>query len=87
MLNIFRIPLNLFVCIILYNVNKFPLGLMFAMCSSFLLTAASLQRRLELMTMGLAAAPQQGKAAGVEMDALPPSVRGGGDEEGAVDGK
>ncbi|GLC76548.1 hypothetical protein PLESTF_001795000 [Pleodorina starrii] len=46
-INIFRIPLNLFVCIILYNVHLFPLSAMFALCSTFLFIAALLQMRLE----------------------------------------
>lgn len=84
-LNMFRIPLNLFVCIILYNVSKFPLGLMFAMCASFLLTAASLQRKLELLTQGPMAGPGQigGKgAAAVEMEELPAAAH-----EGAAGGE
>lgn len=94
-LNMFRIPLNLFVCIILYNVSKFPLGLMFAMCASFLLTAASLQRRLELLTLGSGAAQQQ-QAAGagavkkvpsVEMEAMPKAAAALGGEGGEEGGK
>jgi len=49
-MNCFRIPLNLFVCIILYNVALFPLTAMFAMCSLFLVSAAYLQRKLEIIT-------------------------------------
>eukprot|EP00898_Chlorokybus_atmophyticus_P004681 jgi/Chlat1/5213/Chrsp33S05182 len=45
-LNLFRIPLNLFVCIVLYNVSKFKLSSMFAMCAAFLFLAAVCQRRL-----------------------------------------
>jgi hypothetical protein len=36
-INFFRIPLNLFVCIVLYNVSSFALLTMFAMCSLFLI--------------------------------------------------
>jgi len=50
-MNFFRIPLNLFVCIILYNVALFPLSAMFGMCTLFLCLAAFLQKKLELMTM------------------------------------
>ncbi|KAG2485482.1 hypothetical protein HYH03_015756 [Edaphochlamys debaryana] len=46
-INMFRIPLNLFVCVILYNVHLFPLSSMFALCSAFLAIAALLQMRLE----------------------------------------
>lgn len=49
-MNCFRIPLNLFVCVILYNVALFPLTSMFAMCSFFLIAAAYLQRKLEIIT-------------------------------------
>ncbi|XP_019415354.1 PREDICTED: molybdate-anion transporter-like isoform X2 [Lupinus angustifolius] len=45
-MNFFRIPLNIFVCIVLYNVNAFPITVMFGMCSIFLLVACILQRRL-----------------------------------------
>ncbi|CAM8980539.1 unnamed protein product [Rhodiola kirilowii] len=45
-MNFFRIPLNIFVCIVLYNVNAFPITIMFGMCSIFLFMAAVLQRRL-----------------------------------------
>ena len=54
-MNCFRIPLNLFVCIVLYNVALFPLSAMFAMCTLFLIGAAYLQRKLEIIT----AVPQQ----------------------------
>ena len=49
-MNFFRIPLNLFVCIILYNVAMFPLSAMFAMCAGFLVLAAVLQQRLEVLS-------------------------------------
>ncbi|KAL6503931.1 hypothetical protein OROGR_025854 [Orobanche gracilis] len=45
-MNFFRIPLNIFVCIVLYNVNAFPITIMFGMCSIFLFVASILQRRL-----------------------------------------
>ncbi|KAJ6807465.1 molybdate-anion transporter-like [Iris pallida] len=45
-MNFFRIPLNIFVCIVLYNVNAFPITIMFGMCSIFLFMASVLQRRL-----------------------------------------
>ncbi|EXC21397.1 hypothetical protein L484_011839 [Morus notabilis] len=45
-MNFFRIPLNIFVCIVLYNVDAFPITVMFSMCSIFLLVACFLQRRL-----------------------------------------
>lgn len=48
-MNIFRIPLNLFVCIVLYNVAAFPLELMFAMCALFLMGSAFCQRMLAAM--------------------------------------
>ena len=49
-MNFFRIPLNLFVCVILYNVALFPLSAMFAMCTLFLVLAAMLQQRLEVLS-------------------------------------
>ncbi|MQL90770.1 hypothetical protein Taro_023375 [Colocasia esculenta] len=45
-MNFFRIPLNIFVCIVLYNVNAFPITVMFGMCSIFLFISSVLQRRL-----------------------------------------
>lgn len=45
-MNFFRIPLNIFVCVVLYNVNAFPITVMFGMCSIFLFMASVLQRRL-----------------------------------------
>ncbi|KAM5557733.1 hypothetical protein ABKV19_024874 [Rosa sericea] len=45
-MNFFRIPLNIFVCIVLYNVDAFPMTVMFGMCSIFLFVACFLQRRL-----------------------------------------
>ncbi|XP_059628987.1 uncharacterized protein LOC132271573 [Cornus florida] len=48
-MNFFRIPLNMFVCIVLYNVKAFPITVMFGMCSIFLLVATMLQRRLSVL--------------------------------------
>ncbi|CAM6117418.1 unnamed protein product [Calypogeia fissa] len=48
-MNFFRIPLNLFVCVVLYNVSAFPISAMFGMCAVFLLLAAFLQRRLHVV--------------------------------------
>ncbi|XP_072962824.1 uncharacterized protein [Typha angustifolia] len=49
-MNFFRIPLNLFVCVVLYNVNAFPITIMFGMCSIFLFMASILQRRLMVVS-------------------------------------
>mmetsp|Transcript_28292 Transcript_28292/g.92351 ORF Transcript_28292/g.92351 Transcript_28292/m.92351 type:complete len:460 (-) Transcript_28292:180-1559(-) len=49
-INVFRIPLNLFVCCILYNVSAFPIAAMFGMCSVFLCVAAYCQHRLMLIS-------------------------------------
>ncbi|BDA45879.1 Molybdate-anion transporter [Coccomyxa sp. Obi] len=46
-INFFRIPLNAFVCVVLYNVSSFPLSTMFGMCSAFLAICAICQRRLD----------------------------------------
>ncbi|KAL4419074.1 hypothetical protein ABPG77_002215 [Micractinium sp. CCAP 211/92] len=43
-INFFRVPLNLFVCVVLYNVSSFPLATMFGMCSLFLLICFLCQR-------------------------------------------
>ncbi|CAO2838570.1 unnamed protein product [Amaranthus hypochondriacus] len=49
-MNFFRIPLNIFVCVVLYNVNAFPITIMFGMCSIFLFMACILQRRLMVIS-------------------------------------
>ncbi|PKI53887.1 hypothetical protein CRG98_025681 [Punica granatum] len=49
-MNFFRIPLNIFVCIVLYNVDAFPITVMFGMCSIFLFVASLLQRRLMVIS-------------------------------------
>ncbi|THU63192.1 hypothetical protein C4D60_Mb01t13130 [Musa balbisiana] len=49
-MNFFRIPLNIFVCVVLYNVSAFPMTVMFGMCSCFLLLASLLQRRLMMVS-------------------------------------
>ncbi|URE33734.1 hypothetical protein MUK42_07371 [Musa troglodytarum] len=54
-MNFFRIPLNIFVCVVLYNHFEclhrecIPMSVMFAMCSVFLLLASFLQRRLMIV--------------------------------------
>ncbi len=45
-MNFFRIPLNIFVCVVFYIVNAFPITVMFGMCAIFLFMASVLQRRL-----------------------------------------
>ncbi|KAG5392939.1 hypothetical protein IGI04_022902 [Brassica rapa subsp. trilocularis] len=49
-MNFFRVPLNLFVCIVLYNVDTFPITIMFGMCSIFIFVASILQRRLMVIS-------------------------------------
>lgn len=49
-MNFFRIPLNLFVCCILYNVDAFSLRTMFGMCVLFLVASAGCQRQLDRIT-------------------------------------
>lgn len=62
-INFFRIPLNAFVCIILYNVSAYPLSVMFGMCSLFLATAAVCQRKLDGIVCAEAAAMASSGAA------------------------
>ncbi|CAK0784454.1 hypothetical protein CVIRNUC_007658 [Coccomyxa viridis] len=50
-LNLFRVPLNLFVCLVLYNVGSVPLSAMFGMCSLFLLTAMYCQHSFLLLSV------------------------------------
>ncbi|XP_024383533.1 uncharacterized protein [Physcomitrium patens] len=49
-MNFFRIPLNVFVCVVLYNVSAFPISVMFGMCAIFLAVAGILQRRLLMVS-------------------------------------
>ena len=51
-INFFRIPLNLFVCVVLYNVSSLPLWAMFVMCSLFLGVCVFLQQKLAQLTAG-----------------------------------
>ncbi|XP_008806366.1 molybdate-anion transporter [Phoenix dactylifera] len=57
-MNFFRIPLNIFVCIVLYNVDAFPMPVMFGMCSIFLFIASILQRRLMVVAESHRSKPQ-----------------------------
>ncbi|KAK2981910.1 hypothetical protein RJ640_019130 [Escallonia rubra] len=57
-MNFFRIPLNIFVCVVLYNVNAFPITVMFGMCSIFLFVASILQRRLMVIAERQKSRPQ-----------------------------
>ena len=49
-MNIFRIPLNLFVCLVLYNIDKVSTSIVFSMCITFLLICSILQRRMHVVT-------------------------------------
>jgi MFS transporter, MFS domain-containing protein family, molybdate-anion transporter len=49
LINCFRIPLNLFVCVVLYNVKSFPLGWMFLLCAVFMLIAYAGCRRFDTL--------------------------------------
>eukprot|EP00197_Chlamydomonas_leiostraca_P000546 CAMPEP_0202886740 /NCGR_PEP_ID=MMETSP1391-20130828/42328_1 /ASSEMBLY_ACC=CAM_ASM_000867 /TAXON_ID=1034604 /ORGANISM="Chlamydomonas leiostraca, Strain SAG 11-49" /LENGTH=483 /DNA_ID=CAMNT_0049570015 /DNA_START=113 /DNA_END=1564 /DNA_ORIENTATION=+ len=48
-INIFRIPLNLFVCVILYKVSHFPLSVMFGLCVVFLFICLGCQLKLNAL--------------------------------------
>ncbi|MFS8003312.1 putative molybdate-anion transporter, MFS transporter superfamily [Helianthus anomalus] len=65
-MNFFRIPLNVFVCIVLYNVDAFPIAVMFGMCSAFLFLASMLQKRLA----GVAERSRQDKVRELEAEPL-----------------
>ncbi|GFH18481.1 uncharacterized protein HaLaN_15297, partial [Haematococcus lacustris] len=68
-INCFRVPLNLFVCVILYNVHLFPLSIMFALCSAFMALATACQVKMERLVA--LAPPLPGGAQGqAEADAL-----------------
>lgn len=69
-INLFRVPLNLFVCIVLYNVSSFPLSAMFGMCTFFLLVCVLCQRRLDTLVhsdgyQSLVNDPSTSKSAGL----------------------
>ncbi|KAL6349238.1 hypothetical protein AAG906_033894 [Vitis piasezkii] len=69
-MNFFRIPLNIFVCIVLYNVNAFPITVMFGMCSIFLFVATLLQRRLMVISESQRSRPQDWKERDTEAESL-----------------
>ncbi|KFM25691.1 Major facilitator superfamily domain-containing protein 5 [Auxenochlorella protothecoides] len=48
-INCFRIPLNFFVCVILYNVGSYSLSTMFGMCASFLGICFACQRQFAVL--------------------------------------
>eukprot|EP00475_Leptophrys_vorax_P007036 TRINITY_DN14423_c0_g1_i1.p2 TRINITY_DN14423_c0_g1~~TRINITY_DN14423_c0_g1_i1.p2 ORF type:complete len:118 (+),score=9.38 TRINITY_DN14423_c0_g1_i1:1-354(+) len=75
-MNVFRVPLNVFVCIVLYHVRAFPLPLMFLMCSGFLALAAVLQRRLMTLANRAAAAGMMtgGFASAASAKSAPPAA-------------
>jgi hypothetical protein len=56
-INIFRIPLNLFVCVVLYNVDMFAIRTMFIMCSIFLCLAFFCQTKLSEIALAKGAQP------------------------------
>lgn len=51
-INIFRIPLNLFVCIVLGNVEAFPLAGMFGLCVAFMVVSLVSQVQLDRLSTG-----------------------------------
>lgn len=69
-INFFRIPLNLFVCVILYNVHLFPLSGMFALCAVFLAIATGLQIRLERMVGTAGSGGKHSSPGAHELDSL-----------------
>ncbi|KIZ07268.1 Major facilitator superfamily domain-containing protein 5 [Monoraphidium neglectum] len=46
-INIFRVPLNLFVCVVLGNVEAFPLAGMFGLCVAFMVVSMVSQTQLD----------------------------------------
>jgi MFS transporter, MFS domain-containing protein family, molybdate-anion transporter len=65
--NMFRIPLNAFVCVALYNVSAYPLWAMFGMCALFLGVAAACQRRLAAIVAAEAAGAGAGAGAAAKL--------------------
>ncbi|GAA0185930.1 transporter [Lithospermum erythrorhizon] len=70
-MNFFRIPLNIFVCVVLYNVDAFPISFMFGMCSAFLFVASILQRRLLVLAENQRPKPMHKE---LEMEAAPLNI-------------
>ena len=60
-INVFRMPLNLFVCVVLYNVNLFSVATYLGMCGGFLAIAAYCQRSLYRLVKGAPAGADQAK--------------------------
>ena len=50
-INCFRIPLNLFVCLVLSNVSLLPLSAVFSMCSFFLVLCGLCMRKFESVVL------------------------------------
>eukprot|EP00270_Netrium_digitus_P002926 TRINITY_DN1332_c0_g1_i1.p1 TRINITY_DN1332_c0_g1~~TRINITY_DN1332_c0_g1_i1.p1 ORF type:complete len:473 (-),score=78.42 TRINITY_DN1332_c0_g1_i1:487-1905(-) len=78
-MNFFRIPLNIFVCVVLYNVSAFPITAMFGMCAIFLAMAAVLQRRLLVVSQKHSRA-QDGSSGSGSGNGSPWQKSGSGDE-------
>lgn len=51
-INIFRVPLNLFVCVVLGNVEAFPLAGMFGLCVAFMAVSMVSQVQLQRLSQG-----------------------------------
>lgn len=68
-INIFRIPLNLFVCVILYNVEYFSLSTMFGMCVALLSTCMACQMHME--SLGSTRRPPASKVQRASDDGTP----------------
>lgn len=60
-INCFRIPLNLFVCLVLSNVSLMPLSAVFSMCSFFLVLAALCMIKFEAMVRDVQVVSVDGK--------------------------
>lgn len=66
LINCFRIPLNLFVCVVLYNVSSYPLAVMFMLCSAFMVVAYLGCRRFEALVKRDAHVGKVGKGGSLE---------------------
>ena len=86
-INIFRIPLNLFVCLILYEVSSFPLSVMFGLCVVFLLVCVYCQLALNRLIDAAPADNHHHHHPPQSLSSSPHGSSGGAEESKLMEGK
>lgn len=62
LINCFRVPLNLFVCVVLYNVSAYPLSVMFLLCAVFMVVAYGACAQFEALVRRTSVGGKAGQA-------------------------